>query len=75
MRRGEIYQIRFLDHSEGGEDPIEFLVWGRVRSMTRAVVTLSSWDYPEQADLDDNVQTYTIVRRAILEATRLYPLD
>lgn len=60
-------RIWFKDHSEG-EELIDFLVYGRVAHETSDSVTVQCWCYPESLDVDDNVQTYTICKDAIIES-------
>lgn len=65
-RVGDIVEIEFDDHAEGG-DTIPFKVWGRVAKRSAKSVTVHCWDYAGEAgDSDeDNVHAYTIARKAI----------
>lgn len=78
---GDIVEIRFLDHSEDGEDVLEFIVWGRIRSVTPNAYIIRSWDYTSLLDealhggVGHNCKTFAIVRSAIKEINVLRLAD
>jgi hypothetical protein len=70
IKKGDLVEVRFLDHVEDGEDPIEFLVWGRVRRTSRVAYAVESWAYadPLEDEADhgiENRKVFTIVKSAI----------
>lgn len=68
----DIVEIRFLDHSEDGEEVLEFVVWGRVHKETENAYIIRSWDYVSRLDeaehggQEHNCKTFAIVKKAIL---------
>lgn len=74
VRKNQIVEIVFQDHSEGG-DSLEFIVYGRVMWQTPKDITVGCWVYSEpcrKVKLDDyNVHLYTIVKKAIRSIRRL----
>jgi hypothetical protein len=70
-RRGHIVAVEFFDHVNGADEALHFVVYGRIASTTRRVISLDSWDYAEDAAFDGNVERHTIVRAAITKITRL----
>jgi len=79
-KKGDLVEIRFHDHCEDGDDAMEFLVWGRVRRVTRSSYIVESWAYanPKDDDGDDedseNRKIFVIVKKAVL-ALRIMPVD
>lgn len=76
LTRGDIVEIRFLDHCEDGEDAIAFIVWGRVRKVTRTSYVVESWAYADPSEddgADCNRKVWSIVRRAVTSVTVLHP--
>jgi hypothetical protein len=69
MEIGQVYAVIFLDHSQGGTEPLSFEAIGKLRCQDSNSITLAGWTY--STDLppipDDNETTWTIVRSAILE--------
>lgn len=63
---GDIVEVEFDDHAEGGE-LIAFRVWGRVAARSARSITIHCWDYAnETGDSDEgNVHAYTLSRRSI----------
>ena len=74
-KRGDIVAARFLDHVEGDDEPMECVVFGRVRRVTGQSITVASWDYAKQSDapLDNNQTVFCLVRRAVLKVEILTP--
>lgn len=72
---GSTVAIEFLDHVEDGDEPIPFVVFGRLEKVTRHAFTLASWDYltpPKRPDMDDeNVKRWTIVRHSTTRIKQL----
>lgn len=70
----DVVCVRFLDHAMGTDDSIEFQVWGRIAIVTRTTYVVRTWDYVNQKAPDhnpDNVERFSIVRKAILEMWKL----
>jgi len=70
----DVVCVRFLDHAMGTDAAIEFLVWGRIAIVTRTTYVVRTWDYVNAAVPDhnpDNVERFSIVRKAILEMWKL----
>tara|TARA_R110002051_G_scaffold274391_3_gene335108 strand:- start:129 stop:371 length:243 start_codon:yes stop_codon:yes gene_type:complete len=76
MRKGQIVAIRFLDHVEDGEGPMEFSLIGRVMAQDKAAVTIVCWDYlnPEDRDLS-NMKTFNILKSCINDVAQLVRKD
>ena len=76
FRRGQLVQIRFLDHTTGHRT-LTFHVWGKVVSADRLSVTVAYWDAADEeskkAGCDENTVKHTIVRSAILDVVELVP--
>lgn len=68
-RKGDVVRFKFLDHVEGGDEPLEFHVYGRVFKATMTAYVVDTWCYPEIDDPDrsSNVERFTILRSAISE--------
>lgn len=67
LRRGMLVEIQFLDHVEGGDQPCEFVVDGRVTAVDRRSVTIEAWRYADPRERDkSNVTRFTILRSAIV---------
>ncbi len=66
IRRGQIVEVVFDDHADGGNVPLGFVAYGRVMAVTRASITIGSWIYAKhRTKLDINVERRVIVRSAI----------
>ena len=71
FKLGEIVELVFWDHSEGGE-PHLFSVWGRVGKASKVAVTVDVWAYANpRHERDENVASYTIIRKAIEDKIEL----
>lgn len=66
---GTLVEIRFWDHHENSEDPVEYLVYGRVHKTSKIAITVHTWALPKVGpvpeDMAGNVHTFSIVRSAI----------
>ena len=72
FRKGSIMAVYFLDHMEDGDAPEEFVVFGRIATVTRDYIKVRSWDYKQAGMPDDgNIKRWTILRKAIVKAKRL----
>ena len=73
-----IVWVRFDDHSEDGDDVIQFDLFGRVAKVTQRAVTIASWTYAggdRDMEEDGNIKRYTILRSAVRESHELTPRD
>ena len=72
LRKGQIVEVEFLDHVEGGSVPLAFVLYGRVAAITREAVVIDSWCYASSTErYDPNVNRHTIVRSAIKRVSQL----
>ena len=75
LRRGQIVEVAFLDHCEGGGKPVEFVVFGRLLSIDETSLTIAAWTYRsprrKQHARDANLTTFTILRSTIRTLYRL----
>ena len=73
LKKGQVYEVVFLDHVEDSEEPMECAVWGRCRSCGPVHVVICSWDYldtpPGKADVNQKV--FSILQSTILSVRRL----
>ncbi len=69
----DVLCVTFDDHSQGGDELIEFAVYGRLIKKTKACLTIQSWCYPDSKTFDDNVVQFNIARKAIKSITLLKP--
>ena len=67
MKKSDLVELRFLDHVEDDEKPIEFLLYGRVCRCNKQDVTVQCWCYPDSYTNDHNVKMFTILRSCVLE--------
>lgn len=69
LRKGQIIEVVFWDHVEDGNDPFEFMVWGRLMKVTRTYLVVESWAYADAKrrvdDDDSNIKRFTILRRVV----------
>ena len=77
-RKGDLVQVTFLDHVEDSDKDqhFTFVVWGRVRSVTKSAITVECWAYPDPAHTegdDDrfNVKRFTILKAVITDLVKL----
>ncbi len=67
VRSGDVVEVVFLDHAEG-DNEILFVVYGRVKEKDRTKIVVDCWTYVDQdAERDENIHSYTILRSAIKE--------
>ena len=57
---------------------MEFVVYGKVSKVTPRSIVVLSWAFAHEADAaanenQENVKSFTIVRRAIVKVTKLIP--
>jgi len=74
LTKGKEYRIRFSDHVKDGNESIVFTITGRVIKSGRSDVVVSPWFYGDNRDFDltdQNVERFTIVRRAIQSAEEI----
>ena len=64
MKRGDIVEITFLDHSEGVELRT-FQAYGRVIRKRKDAITIQSWGDVATLEPDDSTQEYTIAKELI----------
>jgi len=76
LRRNQIVAVEFLDHVEGGSEPIRCVVYGRLARIAPDVLVIDSWEYADaRKPHDDNETRFTIVRAAISRVTVLGPRE
>lgn len=74
LELGQVYEVTFLDHVEGGDEPIEFVVYGRLVDARSRSLTIDSWAYADlMLPFDSNVVRYTIVRSSVTKLVRMEP--
>jgi hypothetical protein len=73
---GNLVEIRFWDHHENLDEPVEYFVYGRVAKVTRLAITVHTWatidGKPVDEDNRHNIHMFTIVRSAITEINFLH---
>lgn len=73
-RPGDIVAVRFLDHVQDGDEPIEFIVFGRVHAVKRTHLVIASWVYADPTiPTDANELVWTIVKSAVTQIQHLTP--
>jgi hypothetical protein len=72
---GRIVEIRFADHCEGGHEPMDTIVYGRLLDVHRRHVTVGGWLPLSDSATDDSRTQWTIVRSAISSVTVLAPVE
>ena len=74
LRRGQVVEVEFLDHCEGGGVPIAFTVWGRLLTVDPVSITVAGWTYTDKAARQDpsdpNIKSWTILRSTIKSITK-----
>ena len=69
LRRGQVVEVEFLDHCEGGGVPIAFTVWGRLLTVDPVSITVAGWTYADktaaQSPTDPNIKCWTVLRSTI----------
>lgn len=69
-RKGDLVCVEFDDHVRDGDELIRFAVYGRVLNITRHAITVAVWEYADpDTPPDDNVDRYTIARKAIADVS------
>lgn len=72
VRKGDLLEVRFLDHVEDGDEPMTCTVWGRVMAVGRTHLNIVGWEVDaDPATKRDNQRTWTILRSTITWARRL----
>lgn len=73
MKIGNEVKLRILDHCMGSYDKEEglpvFEIFGRVLEINDHFVKIGSWTNIEGEDPDNNTESFTIIKAAILETT------
>jgi len=62
---GKVVSVVFDDHSTGTE-PLRFVAYGKVLVEAPTHIVLGTWHYTEDDSIDDNVETFCIMRPAIV---------
>jgi hypothetical protein len=81
LKLGDVVAVQFLDHCEnahdgGSDEPLPFFVFGKVGAITKRAITVDCWCYVDKtAARDCNVQSYTVVKTAILDVKILGSLS
>jgi len=87
LKRGDYVLIRFLDHVEDGNQPMECMVVGRLLYKGKSMVgsdgkrrgrwvVLESWFFPEDTPRDiveANNKTFSILWSTVVDYVRLVP--
>lgn len=64
--------VVFYDHVEDSNQPLQFIVYGRLAEIKRKYLVIESWTYADtKITRDDNVKFWTIMRSAIVECHQL----
>ncbi len=75
IRRGQLVEVSFLDHCEGGGAPLEFTVWGEVLSIDKVSLTIASWVYSDtkihRDPKDPDIKSFTILRSTVKSLSRM----
>ena len=71
FRKGQVVEVEFLDHVEGGEEPLKFVVYGRIQRVDRKSITVICWGYTDDTALDSNNNYFTIIRSTIINWYKL----
>ena len=66
---GQLYQIRFLDHSTNGDGPVEFQIVGWLIENKPKYVVLSNWWATE--DPYEHVEKDVIIKSTIISVENL----
>ena len=74
MRKGDIVQIRFLDHAQNVKEALEFVVWGRVCNISKTTIAIQTWAYPDSLECSNQTEGYAIAKKLILESVVLVPV-
>ena len=72
---GRIVEIRFADHCEGGHEPMDTIVYGRLLNVQRKHVTVAGWLPLCDSATEDSRTQWTIVRSAISSVKVLSPVE
>lgn len=72
LRKGQLVAVEFIDHVQHSNEPLTFVVYGRLLQVDRRSLVVGCWCYAEpRKKFDHNVDRYTIVRSAITKITHL----
>lgn len=63
---GKTVRVTFLDHAEGTDTPIKFIVHGRCAQESPDKLVIHTWHYAdEDYEPDDNIHMFVIVRSCV----------
>lgn len=74
LQPGDEVRLRFWDHMEDADEPMECFAWGRIHKVTRWYVTLDAWAPAKTEDREEThnaLKTFAILRKCITEVVRL----
>ena len=68
VKVGDLVAVKFKDHCEQGDEPIEFNLYGRLTKKGTKYITVHCWIYgDDRPRWDENEKYYTIVRAAVTD--------
>lgn len=70
---GRVVEVRFADHCEGSDEPMQTVAYGRLIDVARSHVVLAGWIALADNATDDSHTRWSIVRSAISDVTVLGP--
>ena len=72
FRKNQIVAVEFLDHVEDGEEPLHFVIYGRIAKVDKKSIVIVSWCYLDpNLPLDSNNKYHTILKSAITNWNKL----
>ena len=64
---GDFVGVRFLDHAQNSEKPMEFILYGLLTQDEAEYVTVECWRHADERSIrDSNCEWYVILKSAIL---------
>jgi hypothetical protein len=81
LKIGDVVAVQFLDHCENAhtddnDDALPFWVFGKIGAKRKRSITVDVWCYVDRTlERDSNVQSYTIVKAAIMDVKILGSLS
>ncbi len=72
---GRVVEIRFADHCEGSDEPMQTVAYGRLIDVARSHVVLAGWIALADNATDDSHTRWSIVRSAISDVLVLSPCE
>ena len=76
IKKGDIVQIRFLDHVEDGDKPLDFIVWGRIDRVYKKSIRVVTWAHAKARNpakfAECTEKTFTIVKSTVTELKVLH---